>query len=61
MIQSIVFGATLTIATLFYHDFQPAGRMSIWAEACVRFLTATIVNFIVLQLFDRIKVKQTLS
>ena len=55
MIQSIAFGATLTIGTLFYHDFQPVGRMSIWAEAFVRFLTATIVNLFVIQLFDRQK------
>lgn len=57
MIQSIAFGATLTIGTLFFHDFQPAGRMSIWAEACIRFFAATVVNFLVLQLFDRKKVK----
>lgn len=29
--------------------------MSIWAEAFVRFLTATIVNLFVIQLFDRKK------
>ena len=55
MIQSIAFGATLTIGTLFFHDFQPAGRMSIWAEACIRFFAATVVNFFVIQLFDRKK------
>ncbi len=55
--HSIAFGATFAIATLFYHDFQPIGRRSIWAETFVRFLTATIVNFFVFQLFDRKKVK----
>ena len=57
IIHSIAFGATFAIATLFYHDFQPAGRMSIWAETFVRFLTATIVNFFVFELFNRKNVK----
>lgn len=52
ILHSIAFGATFAIATLFYHDYQPIGRMSIFAETFVRFLTATIVNFFVFQLFS---------
>lgn len=55
ILHSIAFGVTFAIAMLFSHDFQPVGRMSIWAESFVRFLTATIVNFFVIQLFDRKK------
>lgn len=40
--HSIAFGVTFAIATLFYHDFQAIGRMSILAETFVRFLTATL-------------------
>ena len=44
IINSSVFGLTYVLATLFFHNNRPSGKLPVWLESLARFFISSVIH-----------------
>ena len=57
-IKAAIFGATFSVVMLISNKMKPVSSTPLWLEAIVRFLVATVVDFVVLLTVDLFRQKR---
>ncbi len=58
IINSSVFGLTYVLATLFFHNNRPSGKLPVWLESISRFFITSLVHFLICLVLDAVLPKR---